>query len=69
MPVTEALPYEWYNTPNLHFLSILDFFEYCNKAQIRIEKEIFIGNNKRIKRLPNLFADIAIFVLLRGEEI
>ena len=30
VPVTEALPYEWYNTPNLHFLSVADFFEYCH---------------------------------------
>ena len=28
-PVTEALPYQWYETPNLHFLSVLDFKKYC----------------------------------------
>ncbi|MBA3052039.1 methionine biosynthesis protein MetW [bacterium] len=66
VPVTEALPYEWYNTPNLHFLSVIDFFEYCAREKIRIEKEIFIGNNRRIRRLPNLFAEIAVFLLSRG---
>jgi len=63
VPVTSALPYEWYDTPNLHFLSILDFNEYCNKRTIRIENSSFIGNNKRVGLFPNLFAEIGIFLL------
>ena len=38
VPVTPSLPYEWYDTPNLHFLSIEDFKEYCRKREIRIEQ-------------------------------
>src|SRR4030042_3386468 len=37
VPVTNALPYEWYDTPNLHFLSIADFIEYCRKRNVHIE--------------------------------
>jgi methionine biosynthesis protein MetW len=33
-PVSPSLPYEWYNTPNLHFLSLMDFTDYCKKNQI-----------------------------------
>ena len=48
-PVTPSLPYEWHDTPNLHFLSISDFIEYCHKRNIKIEKEAFIGKNRRVK--------------------
>ncbi len=63
VPVTPALPYEWYNTSNLHFLSILDFIEYCEKRNIKIEHSVFISKNKRVKVFPNLFAEIGIFLL------
>jgi len=63
VPVTPALPYEWYDTPNLHFLSIADFVEYCRKRDIRIESSVFIGKNKRVRLFPNLFAEIGLFLL------
>lgn len=62
-PVTSSLPYRWYDTPNLHFLSVLDFFDYCREKKITIEKTCFIGETKRIRFLPNLFADAGIFVI------
>ena len=46
VPVTTSLPYEWYDTPNLHFLSIADFKEYCKKNQITIEEAAFISKNR-----------------------
>ena len=63
VPVTRALPYEWYDTPNLHFLSISDFSEFCRKRNIRIENSVFIGNNGRVGIIPNLFAEIGVFLL------
>ena len=63
VPVTPSLPYEWYDTPNLHFLSIEDFQEYCRKRDIRIERSFFIGKNKRVKLFPNLFAEMGLFLL------
>jgi methionine biosynthesis protein MetW len=63
VPVTPSLPYEWYETPNLHFLSIADFREYCKKHDFRIEKSFFIGANRRVRFLPNLFAEIGLFLL------
>jgi len=64
VPVTKALPYEWYDTPNLHFLSISDFKEYCRKRSIRVEGSAFIRKNKRVTLFPNLFAEIGLFLLL-----
>ena len=62
-PVTGALPYEWHDTPNLHFLSLLDFIEYCHKKNIVIEESHFIGMKRKITLLPNLFAQTGIFVI------
>lgn len=66
-PITSSLPYEWYNTPNLHFLSISDFMGYCRKKNIRIEKSFFIGENKKVRIFPNLFALVGIFLITSGE--
>ncbi|MDQ1279881.1 MAG: hypothetical protein QG670_1143 [Thermoproteota archaeon] len=68
VPVTPSLPYEWHDTPNLHFLSISDFIEYCKKRKIRIEDSAFIGNNRKIRIFPNLFADTGIFSLSAEER-
>jgi methionine biosynthesis protein MetW len=63
VPVTSSLPYEWYNTPNLHFLSIADFKDYCKKSEICIEKAVFISKNKEVSVLPNLFGAVGLFLL------
>ncbi len=64
-PVTEALPYQWYETPNLHFLSILDFKKYCRAKKINIESSVCINENRKISLLPNLFAQVGIFLISR----
>src|SRR4030066_784729 len=60
-PVTPSLPYEWHDTPNLHFLSIADFIDYCHQRNIKIGKAVFVGKKGRIKIFPNLFALTGIF--------
>mgnify|MGYP005838704605 CR=1 FL=1 len=67
-PVTAALPYEWHDTPNLHFLSILDFMNYCKRRNISVEKAYFIGSRGKVAVLPNLFAQTGIFVISGGSS-
>ncbi len=62
-PVTASLPYEWYETPNLHFLSISDFRGYCRNRGIRIKRTAFISNNVLTDLLPNLLAQTGIFLI------
>jgi len=62
-PVTASLPYQWYETPNLHFLSICDFFVFCRDKGITIERCEYIGNRGRLSRFPNIFAQTGIFVI------
>jgi len=65
MPKSKFLPYEWYDTPNIHFCSIKDFKELCKKNNIKITKEIYLKRfNKKISRfMNNLLSSLAIFVL------
>ena len=63
VPVTASLPYQWYDTPNLHFLSINDFKAYCRKHQIRIEDAAYVRGTRKVKFLPNLFGEVGLFRL------
>jgi methionine biosynthesis protein MetW len=65
-PITPSLPYEWYNTPNIHFLSIADFINYCHKRDIIIEKAVYLGKSSIIKLFPNVFALVGIFLITRA---
>ncbi len=72
MPKTEFLPYEWYDTPNIHFCTILDFEEYCREKSISVEKRVYLSSDRGGRVLqgvrPNLFAESAVFLLSRKES-
>jgi len=72
MPKTEVLPFEWFNTPNIHLLTIKDFKNFCRSNNINILKEIYFTSNGRKTRVflgsENLFAEEAIFILQRGAK-
>ena len=63
--VTYSLPYRWYNTPNLHFLSISDFKEFCSEKKITISEAYYLGRKRMTKILPNLLALNAIFIITK----
>ncbi len=63
VPVSPSLPYEWYDTPNLHFLSITDFKDYCKKNQITVDDTAFISKNRTVRFMPNLFGEVGLFLL------
>jgi methionine biosynthesis protein MetW len=64
-PITRSLPFEWYDTPNIHFLSIADFINYCRKRNIKIEKARYLRKRRVVKLFPNLFALVGIFLITR----
>lgn len=66
VPVTRSLPYQWYDTPNLHFLSILDFINYCGKRGVRIEKVFYFNSKKRVKMFPNALAKVGVFLVTKA---
>ena len=69
MPLTENLPYEWHNTPNLHMCTIKDFFIFCDKRDIKILRSLALNQEKiseiSVKNLKykNLMSDLGIFLI------
>lgn len=71
MPVSSALPYEWYDTPNIHLCTVTDFETFCRENGITIRERVVVDRNHRpglLTRLaPNLFGEIAIYRITREE--
>ena len=69
MPVTKNLPDEWYSTPNLHMCTIKDFFNFCSKKNIKLNKSIALHEqktsniNKMNLNLKNLSSELGIFLI------
>lgn len=70
-PVTSELPYEWYNTPNLHFLSMRDFRDVTDTLNLRILKELPIIRGRAVNRAwaANLRAASALYVIERAAPL
>jgi methionine biosynthesis protein MetW len=66
-PITQALPYEWYETPNVHFMSMRDFRDLMDGIGLRIVKESPIIKGRSVDQLwgANLRADSAFYLLER----
>ena len=77
MPMSETLPHEWYNTPNIHLCTFKDFERLCDDNDIRIIDAVAISDkpspklptalmNRLIKRAPNLLADVAVYRIAKN---
>ncbi len=67
MPVTRQLPERWYDTPNIHHLTIDDFRAFVRDRGVTVEGEWFLSGDKRTtSSMANLFAEHAIFLLRRA---
>ena len=67
MPNTEALPYSWFDTPNIHLCTVDDFVALCRELSVTIERKIALGATGRpiASALANLRAEQALFLLKR----
>ena len=66
MPVSKQMPYQWYDTPNIHHVTIDDFRSLLHERNIEIEGQWFLSGNKpRADRFANLLAQHAVFKLRR----
>lgn len=71
MPVNDTLPYEWYNSPNMHFCTIKDFLMLCAEMDVTIERSVALdaqGSAHRIRTswfFANLLGEQAVFLLKR----
>jgi methionine biosynthesis protein MetW len=72
MPKTKILPYEWYDTPNIHLFTIKDFKEFCKKENLDIIEEFYTGLGKKTRSKfmrPNLLAEFAYFLISNKKQI
>ncbi|UCD27718.1 MAG: homoserine O-acetyltransferase [Planctomycetota bacterium] len=69
MPVTKSLPFSWYNTPNLQYLTIRDFETYCRDNNVRILRRIPLVTSRRtpVRFWPTRRAEEAIFMISKKE--
>ena len=64
-PKTGRFPYEWYDSPNIHFLTVRDFESLMTKEGIRIERRYFLAGSRKVSAMPNLMAEVAVYLVSR----
>jgi len=66
MPVTKALPYQWYDTPNVRFGTLADFGVLARKIGLQVTDSFGLQDGRVVRRWPNLRAGVAVFSFERG---
>jgi methionine biosynthesis protein MetW len=61
MPVSDNLPYAWFDTPNIHLCTITDFENFCRSHEVRILERIVMRNGNAVTIMPNLFGSLAVY--------
>lgn len=61
MPVSETLPYQWFDTPNIHLCTLDDFERFCSERGIRIVERKVLTKGRSVRSLPNLLGVLAIY--------
>lgn len=62
-PRTKLFPYDWYDSPNIHFLTVHDFEGLAHKEGWTVERSIYLSADKEVRQFPNLTAEIAVFLI------
>jgi methionine biosynthesis protein MetW len=66
MPVSKDLPYQWYDTPNIHLCTVADFDAFCAARSFRVLERVVLHDAHRVSVLANLFGSLAIYRFQRG---
>ncbi len=67
-PKTSLFPYDWFESPNLHVLTIDDFVSLCKHQNWSIERQIFLQNNQQVTAFANLRAEVAVFSICKRQS-
>jgi methionine biosynthesis protein MetW len=62
-PRTPLFPSEWYDSPNIHFLTVRNFEELADTEGLRIERRYFLAGNRKVTAMPNLMAEVAVYLV------
>ncbi len=66
MPVSEALPYQWYDTPNVHLCTLRDFEAFCAAHRLQILERSVMADGREVSVLPNLRGSMAVYRFKRA---
>lgn len=61
MPVSDDMPYQWYNTPNIHWCMLGDFEQLCRQNQVVVEERTVMTDGSRVNFMPNLLGSLAFY--------
>jgi len=61
MPMSPELPYQWYNTPNVHLFTIADFESFCAGHGIRVLERVVLLRGRPVTTLVNFFGSLAVY--------
>jgi len=61
MPMSDNLPYRWFDTPNIHLCTITDFEDFCRGHDVRILERIVMRDGSAVSFLPNLLGSLAVY--------
>ncbi len=61
MPVSKELPYQWYDTPNVHHCTLVDFEALCGKLGVTIKERVVLTRGSPVSMLPNLLGSLAVY--------
>ncbi len=65
MPVSDNLPYQWYDTPNVHMCTVADFDAFCARKQLRVLSRLVMNHDREQPVLPNLLGTLALYRLAK----
>jgi methionine biosynthesis protein MetW len=66
MPVSKSLPYQWYDTPNIHLCTVADFDVFLAARDCVVENRVVLGGGHAVSLLPNLRGELAIYRFRRA---
>ncbi len=63
---TKLFPYEWYDSPNIHFLTVEDFEALAALEGLTVERRYFLAGRRMVSLMPNQLAEVAVFLVSAG---
>jgi methionine biosynthesis protein MetW len=66
MPVSDTLPHQWHNTPNVHLCTLADFEDLCSQLGLEIVERVALADGKPVAADPNVNGELAIYRIRSG---
>ena len=64
MPLSDELPYKWFDTPNMHLCTIQDFDNFCKHLKVNVDQRLILTDKKSVNFYPNFFGALALYKLV-----